>query len=161
MVYVIAALFMLGMVLLSIELLVPGFGVPGILGLISLFSSIIITFIVYPFYGIFMLIAVIAVAIALFLIIKKILYQKQAYNQLILKDSVSMEKSEFEDLNCFLGKEGITLSPLKPCGMADFKGTRIEVYSTGKYIDSDVKVKVVEISKNKILVKETEELNHN
>jgi len=160
-VYLILALFILGIALLSIELVIPGFGIAGISGIISLLTSIVLTFIVYPFYGIFIILAAAAVLIAIFFIIKKILYQKQAYNQLILNDSVALDKSEFENLDYFLGKEGVTVSPLKPCGIADFKTGRLEVYSIGKYIDSNVKVKVVEISENKVLVKEVSELDKN
>ncbi len=159
--YLAVALFILGLSLLITEMLVPGFGIPGIVGILSLLMSIIITILVYPIYGIFIAICIISVVIVVFLILRKWLLDKQIYNKIILDDVVAFEKPEYEDLDYFLGKEGIVLTPLRPYGTVDFNGIRIETFSVGPYIPAKATVKVIEVSNQKIIVQEIKNTNLN
>ena len=53
-----------------------------------------------------------------------------------------------------IGQEGISLSPLRPSGIAKFGNERVNVVSTGQMIDIKQKIKVVAIEGNSIVVKE-------
>lgn len=161
MIYLAVALFILGLSLLITEMLVPGFGIPGIVGIISLILSVIITLIAAPEYGMIIAIGIIGVVIIIFMIMRKWLINKQAYSKIILEDVVGDEKLEYEDLDYFLGKEGTTLTPLKPCGTVDFNGVRIETFSVGPYIPAKVHVKVIEVSNQKIIVEEIKNVSSN
>lgn len=161
MIYLAIALFVLGLSLIITEMLVPGFGVPGIIGIISLTFSIVVTIIAYPMYGIFIAIGIVIAVIAILLVIRRWLINKQIYNKIVLEDIVGNEKLEYEDLDYFLGKEGVTLTPLKPCGTVDFNGVRIETFSVGPYIPPKTNVRVVEVSNQKIMVEEIKDINLN
>jgi membrane-bound ClpP family serine protease len=161
--YLAIALFILGLSLLVMELLMPGFGIPGIIGIISLIGSVMLTILVSPIYGIYIAIGIIGVVMLVCIILRRWMINKQIYNKIILDDVGKVEKPEYEDLDYFLGKEGVTLTPLKPCGTVDFKGVRIETFSVGPYIAANQKVKVVEIANQKIIVEQLtdNEQNHN
>lgn len=161
MIYLAIALFILGLSLLITELVVPGFGVPGIAGIVSLILSITVMVVAYPVYGIFIAIGVIGAVMLKILMLRKWLSSKQIQGKIILEDVVATEKPEYEDLDYFLGKEGITLTPLKPYGTVDFSGVRIETFSVGPYVPAKVKVKVVEVTNNKIMVEQVKNTNLN
>lgn len=161
MIYLAIALFILGLSLLITELVVPGFGVPGIAGIVSLILSITVMVVAYPVYGIFIAIGVIGAVMLTILMLRKWLSSKQIQGKIILEDVVATEKPEYEDLDYFLGKEGITLTPLKPYGTVDFSGVRIETFSVGPYVPAKVKVKVVEVTNNKIMVEQVKNTNLN
>ncbi len=161
MLYLAVALFILGLSLLITEMVVPGFGVPGIIGILSLILSVIVTLIAAPEYGMIIAVGIIGIVIIIFMIMRKWLTNKQAYSKIILEDVVGDEKLEYEDLDYFLGKEGLTLTPLKPCGTVDFNGVRIETFSVGPYIPAKVRVKVIEVSNQKIIVQQIKDTNAN
>lgn len=161
MIYLAMALFILGLTLLITEMVVPGFGVPGIIGILSLIFSVIVTIVAAPIYGIFISIGIIAVSMLIFLMLRRWMINKQIYNKIILEDVVGLEKPEYEDLDYFLGKEGITLTPLKPYGTVDFSGVRIETFSVGPYIPPKTTVRVVEVSNQKIIVQEVKNAKTN
>jgi len=53
-----------------------------------------------------------------------------------------------------IGAQGLTISPLRPSGMARFGSHRLDVVSRGELIDTDKKIKVVALEGNSIVVKE-------
>lgn len=159
MIYLAIALFILGMSLLITEMLVPGFGIPGIIGILSLIISVVVTIVAAPQYGIFISMGIVGVAIVIFMIMRRWMINKQVYSKIILEDVVGSERQEYEDLDYFLGKEGIAITPLKPCGTVDFNGVRIETFSVGPFIPAKSTVKVVEVSNQKIIVQEVKHKN--
>ncbi|HHT9120638.1 MAG TPA: NfeD family protein [Candidatus Hypogeohydataceae bacterium YC41] len=56
----------------------------------------------------------------------------------------------FEDL---LGKEGVAVTPLRPSGIAQINGRRVDVLSSGEMIPSTTRIKVIEVKGNKVVVK--------
>jgi membrane-bound serine protease (ClpP class) len=51
-----------------------------------------------------------------------------------------------------LGKEGRTLTPLRPSGKAQFTGEPEDVVSHGEFIPEDVRVRVVRVEGNRVVV---------
>ena len=51
------------------------------------------------------------------------------------------------------GKIGVTISPLRPAGVAMFSDERINVVSDGSFIDKNVAVEVVKVESGKVIVK--------
>ncbi len=64
------------------------------------------------------------------------------------------DTSELKEL---LGKVGIVLTPLRPVGMCDFAGQRVECVAEGGYIDKDKKVKVINVESTQLTVRTIEE----
>lgn len=152
MVYLAITLLLIGIACLFIEVFVPGFGVFGISGIISIIVSSIITVIFIPF-GIIIVVSEIIIIALLMIAILNYIKRHQLHGKIILDESLNYEKNEMGDLDYFVGKEGITKTPLKPFGNVDFNGVTIEAYSDGEYIQSHEKVKVINVHENKIYVK--------
>lgn len=61
------------------------------------------------------------------------------------------------ELKEMLGKVGIVLTPLRPVGMCDFSGQRVECVAEGGYVDKDKKVKVIEVQSTQLTVRMIED----
>lgn len=151
-----ALILVIGVVLLVIEMFHPGFGAPGITGSILIVVGIIL--IAKTFLQALILIALILaiLGIALSLILHSATKGKLSNSPLILKQSHQKEAGYIgvEDLQFFLGKEGISTTVLRPSGIVDFDGVKIDVVSEGAFISPDKKVKVIKVDSRKIVVKE-------
>ncbi len=69
-----------------------------------------------------------------------------------LNQELTGKVNEFE-ANVKIGDIGKTFTDLKPNGKAFFEDEKLEVFSTGKFIDRDVAIKIIKIEQNKIIVK--------
>lgn len=146
-------LLVIGLVLLLVELTLPGFGVSGVTGFILVIVSSIVTIIYLPF-GIFIVLGELALIAFICFILFRYLRSKQLYGKLILDETLNEEKKEIGKPEFLLGKEGITKTPLRPHGEADFNGLVIDVYSSGQYIPVSRSIKVISVDDQKIIVKE-------
>lgn len=153
MAYVALALMFFAIVLFIVEMFFPGFGIFGFFGVISFVASVFIT-IVYVQFGFVIVLVEVASLAVIGLIAYDYIKKKQLHGKIILDETYDNEESEIGSLDYFMGKEGMTKTPLKPFGTADFNGTSIEVYSDGAYIPEHKRVKVIDISQRKIIVKQ-------
>jgi NAD(P)-dependent dehydrogenase (short-subunit alcohol dehydrogenase family) len=53
----------------------------------------------------------------------------------------------------FVGREGTTTSVLRPTGIADFDGVRMNVSSEGSFVQAGVKIRIISVEGQKILVR--------
>src|SRR5690606_27717883 len=81
------------------------------------------------------------------------------FSKLVLKDATTTEDGYVSNVNRIdlIGKEGKTLTPLRPSGTVLINEERIDVVSEGNYIESDRKVKVVEVEGSRIVAREIHE----
>ncbi|MBQ9943026.1 MAG: hypothetical protein IJO67_01560 [Clostridia bacterium] len=143
-----------GVALLVVEVFVPGFGLPGISGIVLIIVGIVLT---WNQYGMaaglsVMLIALALAGISVSISIKSAAHGKISRSALILKDETP--GAENEELSALLGQEGITTSVLSPVGTAEINGMRLEVISECAYLAKDVPVQVFRIEGNRIIVRE-------
>jgi membrane-bound ClpP family serine protease len=61
------------------------------------------------------------------------------------------------ELKGLLGAVGVVLTPLRPVGMCDFSGQRVECVAESGYVDKDKKVKVIDVESTKVTVRVVEE----
>lgn len=153
---ILQAVFLIaGLVLVIIEMFFPGFGAPGITGLILLAIGIVMTAdtMLEALILIIIILAILGVALTLVL---HSATRGRLSKTLILSDSLNKESgfSSTEDLNYFVDKEGTTVTVLRPAGTADFNGVKLDVVSESEYIPRDTKIKVVEVSGRRIAVRE-------
>ena len=131
---------MLGLLLLFVEILMPGFGLFGILGSISLLGTLVAVFKLYGF--------------TVFLIMLIAFAKKSGlYNKVVLRDRQEAKGFDETPLQGLLGKVGVTHTELKPFGVAEIDGKVVDVCSTGDFIDRDVRVQVVQITGKTVTVK--------
>jgi membrane-bound serine protease (ClpP class) len=55
-----------------------------------------------------------------------------------------------------LGATGVVLTPLRPVGMCDFSGRRVECVAESGYVDKDTRVRVIGVESTQVTVREVE-----
>lgn len=152
-------LYVLGIVLLVIEGIVPGFGLPGIAGVICVIISIImITSNLYD--ALLLIISTIAIFVIIIAGLYKLGYGSKYLKFLILDKEQKREEgytSSNKDYSSYLGKVGVTETPLRPSGVVIIEGNRVNAQSEGNFISKDSKVIVTHVDGMKIIVKNYEE----
>lgn len=143
-------LAILGLVMLFAEILMPGFGLFGILGTISLLCSLVLT---YRIYGMATFLVLLIAAVVIFWIM--ILFAKKSglYNKVVLKDKQEAKDFDESVLQGLLGQVGLTQTTLRPFGVAEFDGKMVDVCSQGDFIDRGEKVQVVQIAGKTVTVR--------
>ncbi len=148
-------LFILGFICVGVEMVLPGFSFPGIIGSICLVVAVcltadnilqgaIITLIILLILGVML-------AVVLWLFAKK-----KIQGPMILKEQLDTEKGYISssDLNYLLGKEGVALTDLRPSGRGSFNGVDFDVITKGIYIEAASKIIISEVQGSKLIVKE-------
>jgi membrane-bound serine protease (ClpP class) len=64
--------------------------------------------------------------------------------------------ADTEKLKELLGAVGLVLTPLRPVGMCDFSGQRVECVAESGYVNKGKKVKVVRVQSTQLTVREVE-----
>lgn len=146
----IVVLAILGLVMIFAEILMPGFGLFGILGTISLLGSLVLTF---KIYGLITFLALLAAVVVLFFAMVSVAKKSGLYNKVVLKDKQEAKDFDESVLQGLLGQIGVTHSTLRPFGVAEIDGKMVDVCSQGDFIDRDVKVQVVQIMGKTVVVK--------
>lgn len=152
-----AVILIAGLVFLIIEMFSPGFGVSGAIGLVLLVLGIFITA-SSPFEALVMFIILLAILGVALTVILHSARRGRLSKTLILNESLKKESgySSTEDLQCFVGKEGIAQTVLRPAGTAEFDGIKLDVVTEGEYIKENTKVKVIQALGRRIVVKAIE-----
>lgn len=149
--------FAVGFILVVVEMFHPGFGAPGIIGGILLVLGIIFTARTL-LEALILLLVIIAVLGAALTFVLQSATKGRLSKTLILSNSQRKDNGYIgtEDLNYFLDKEGIAYTILRPAGIADFSGVKMDVVSDGDYIQKGTKVRVAKVEGRKIVVKVSE-----
>ncbi|RKI90843.1 serine protease [Parablautia intestinalis] len=154
-VMMIGILFLIaGFILVGVEMVVPGFGVPGISGIVCLMAGIFLTADSIE-QGVLITVVVIVALGILMTIIMGFLSQKKFKSPIILdtdvKAGVPIDSS---DLTYLLGKEGVAATDLKPAGKGDFEGVELDIFSEGQYIKKGTRIVISKVNQKKLMVKE-------
>lgn len=145
---------LIGVGLLVVEVFVPGFGLPGISGIVLLVVGVALTWNTYgPVAGLAVTLISLALAgIAISVSIKSAATGKLSKSALILNEVTA--PVEHEEAEALADKEGVTVTVLNPVGIAEFDGVRLNVVSEGSYLEKGAKVRVQQVEGNKIIVRE-------
>jgi membrane-bound serine protease (ClpP class) len=152
-----------GFVLLAAEIFViPGFGVAGVLGIAALLSGLSLSLIgggatwefILKAVGrvIFSLLIALIGSLVLLRFLPRLPFGKRLILETGLAAGEGYASSPETDRN-WLGKSGITVSPLRPSGIADVEGERVDVVSDGEFIESGAKIVVSRVDGNRIVVR--------
>lgn len=147
-------LLIAGFVLAGIEMVVPGFGAPGICGIICLVAGVLLTADSVEA-GIFITVVVIVILGILMTVIMGFLSQKKFRSPIVLdedlKAGVPINSSDLEYL---IRKEGKASTDLKPAGKGNFEGIELDIFSEGPYIKKGTSIVISRINENRLMVKE-------
>ena len=148
-------LLILGFALVVLEMYLPGFGAPGILGFILLVAGVI-AMKPTPLQALLIcVIIIILLCIALSIFIHSASKGRLANSKLVLKEVATRPESENE-LKYFVGKTGTAETPLRPAGIAVFDGVKLNVVSEGAFVEASRPVTVERVEGNRIVVREAE-----
>lgn len=155
-----ALLLIAGIILVTIEMFYPGFGLPGILGGIMLIVGIILTAKTISQAIILILIILTILVIALILVLHSA-KKGNLSKTLILSQSQNKETGYIgtETYDNYLHKEGTTTTVLRPAGTVDFDGVRLDVVSEGAFIPAGRKVRVTKVEGRRIVVNEVHSIS--
>jgi membrane-bound serine protease (ClpP class) len=153
-----------GLLLLAVELFViPGFGITGILGILAILAGLVLSLLgagatatsvvsAAARVAVSLLIAVVA-AVALLRVLPRLPFGRQLVLDTGLTALTGWASPPESDRQ-WLGKRGTTVSPLRPAGIADLEGERVDVVSQGEWIDAGSPIEVIRVEGNRIVVRQ-------
>ena len=145
-----------GFLLIVVEMFIPGFGLPGISGIILLIVGISLKA-SSPMEALIIAAVVIGLlCIAFSISLRSAAKGRLSKSPLVLNDVIDSTASEVSngDLKYFVGKTGNTTCPLRPAGIAEFDGVKLNVVSDGEYLPEGAQVRVDRVDGNRIVVRQ-------
>lgn len=148
-------LVVIGMVLIVVEMIIPGFGAAGVSGGIALIAGLIIGSNSVTGAMFSLLIVLVLLSIIAILIFKSALRGRLSRSPVVLNTAIDAGSTELfdEDIIGLAGKPGRTLTPLRPSGIAEIAGRRVDVVTEAEFIGKGEDIVVERIDGMKVLVK--------
>jgi membrane-bound serine protease (ClpP class) len=144
----IITLYIIGLIAITVELFIPG----AIVGLCG--AGCVITSIIFAYLYVSNLLGHILLVLGIcFIPIFFVLWYKLLTKTFSVKASEKGFSSARDRLNDLLSEEGIALTTLRPSGVANIKGDKIDVISEGEMISKNTRIKVIDVKGNRIIVK--------
>ena len=146
---------LVGVVLLLVEVFMPGFGIPGISGCALLGAGIIMTWIQFGAkVGLGVTVVVLALlAILISIAMRSVAKGKLGKSEFVLNDDMSTEREGKDDMLSLIGEVGEVSTVLRPVGVAEFECGRLNVMTEGEYIERGAKVKITRVDGTNVFVK--------
>lgn len=147
-------LFLLGLILLLVEAFIPNFGVVGLSGLAAIIASVVMaaesTAVGLRMLGTALLFSVIIIVFSY-----RYLKRTGLWSHIVLQFSETREEGYVgtRDMSHLVGMTGVTITPLRPAGVAEIGGERIDVVSEGGYIAKDVAIRVESVEGTRVVVR--------
>lgn len=146
-------LLIAGFFLVVVEMYVPGFGLPGISGLACLAVSIFFLADGSVVAGLIMMLVVAALlSVALYISIRSASKGRMDKSAFVLSE-VSVSEDTGDDLDYYVGKAGTAKTILRPAGVGEFEGVRLNVLSDGEFIAEGTDIVVTRVEGNRIFVR--------
>lgn len=143
----------LGVLCIFAEVFLPG-GVLGILGWLLIGISFVGAYNVWHLTLPFFLFAAgfILAGVLMYVVAIKLMPKTPVGKVIFLRDTQKgYDVSVTEDQE-LIGKEGVALSLLRPSGVAEIGGKRVNVMTEGEFIQKDEKIRVCELKDNQLVV---------
>ena len=161
------ALFAVGLILIAIEVfVVPGFGVFGVAGIAMTLGALLVALVPnigfrFPTDGeIAQATVTLAVAMVLTVVLgfslARYLPQSERFSHLILTPSLDAATghTSAETAYDLVGQRGVTITDLRPSGVVEIGGKRVQVVSQGPFVSSGATVEVLEARGSRVEVRE-------
>ena len=148
-----ALCLVIGMCLIVAEVFLPGFGLPGISGIALVAVGIVMAGL---HFGALVAVGILLVLIAVLAVVISFVLRSAAKGsvgrELFLADREELGSAA--DMRAFVGRRGVTLSVLRPAGIGDFDGVRLNVVTEGGFIEKGAPVEIVSASGARIVVRQ-------
>ncbi|MFV0289961.1 MAG: hypothetical protein ACK5IJ_03565 [Mangrovibacterium sp.] len=141
-------LILIGIILLFIEFVItPGLSISGIGGILLLILSIFIAF--QHFNWIIGSVTALFILIFVPILVLKF-FKTRAGKKIMLNTKIDSSINHIENIQ--VHDQGITMSRLAPVGKSKIGNQTVETKASQGWIDSNQKIKVIEVNKNQIIV---------
>jgi len=153
-------LYFLCAALIAAEVFVPSGGLISICALVCLIGGVAIFFHHSAAAGIVGVGVAFVMIPSVLIITYKILPKTKFGKSVILAPSERQQGDAIPDtaeLKNMTGAVGIVMTPLRPVGMCDFSGRRIECVAESGYVEKGKKVKVIDVESTQLTVRVLEE----
>lgn len=147
-------LFLLGVVLLLVEALLPAFGLVGLAGIGVIIYSVVMAS-ETPVAGLRTMAMSLFLSGLVILVSYRHLKKTGLWSQIVLQFAETREQGYVGpgDATHLVGKTGHTLTPLRPAGVAEIDGNRVDVVSEGGFVAQATAIKVVTVEGTRIVVR--------
>ena len=148
------ALMLVGIGLIILEMLMPGFGLAGITGGIALLVGILFYADSLAHALLLLLIVTVVLTLLFFVLLRSVAKGRLSRSPIVLRDAAKDTAGYAAFLNAddLLGKDGTALSMLRPSGLGDFDGQRLDVVSEGAFLPAGTPIRIVRIQGRQIMV---------
>lgn len=147
-------LFLLGLVLLLVEAFIPNFGIIGLSGLAAVIASIIMSAATTG-QGITMLLMALFLSGLIVFAAFRTLKRTGLWSQIILQFAETKEQGYVgpADFSHLVGRDGIALTSLRPAGVAEIDGKRVDVVTEGGFVSQSTVIRVVTVEGTRVVVR--------
>ncbi|RUQ28475.1 hypothetical protein ELQ35_12800 [Peribacillus cavernae] len=153
--YETVGLFVAGIILIVLELFLPG-GIVGALGLFAVIGSLFMASGNLIHMAVSVLVAVTASILVSILYVKVFDRKMNFFKRMILTDQANTDKGYVSNQNRLelIGKQGRAMTDLRPSGTAVIEDERVDVVTEGSFITKGTLVKVMKTEGSRIVVRE-------
>lgn len=146
----ILTLTIIAFVLFAVEILViPGFGISGIAGIVCLAASVILT---YSAYGITATLALLLISAILIGLMIWWLAHSKAVDKYSLHSTIDGTNATEAQLSVRVGDRGVAVTRLALIGNARIGGQLVEVKSSGEFLPEGTPIEVIAVGGAQLLV---------
>jgi membrane-bound serine protease (ClpP class) len=147
--FVVVALLVLGLGLIAVELLVlPGVGLIGLLGVAGLIGAFVLAYSELPptFAALAITGGLVAAGLAFWLLPKTRVGRSMVLNTQVTGNAADPGLAEL------VGREGVSITPLRPSGSVEIDDAPVDVVTDGEYVDPGKRIKVVKVEGSRVVV---------
>jgi membrane-bound serine protease (ClpP class) len=143
----------LGLVFALAEIFVPSMGILTLLSAASVIASVVMAFGESTAAGLWFLL-IVAVAVPATVAFGFRLFPRTPIGRRMVSSGLSFESTRATDARDLdlVGRDGVTLSDLRPAGFARIGDRRVDVVARGESIPSGTAVRVLEVTGNRVVV---------
>jgi membrane-bound serine protease (ClpP class) len=146
-------------IILVLEIFVPSFGLLSLVAIGALAGGVAIFFNSSTAVG-WLGVGIAVVVIPIVWVVTYRMFPNTRFGKSVILGKVERDKGDAvpdtNELKSLMGEVGFVLSPLRPVGMCDFEGHRVECVAETGYIEKDSKVQVINVEATQLTVRLTE-----
>jgi membrane-bound serine protease (ClpP class) len=163
-------LFMVGIGLILAEILViPGFGIAGVSGILLVVASLVLVFQQFTLpnsptetvafqANLLKVLGSLTLAAVGIAVAARFLPSLPFFSKIVHSEDLGTARVELEDQpdqrpsRDMIGDSGVALTALRPAGRADFDGRLMDVVTEGEFLEKGAKVEIIAIHGNRVVV---------
>ncbi len=149
--------FLFGILMFIVEMFTPGFGVAGGLGIASFAAIIVMQFLANSLTAALIVTAVLVLLLAIIIVLFIRSFQKGALSRSRIVNNTAVEGESSPVIKekgmSLVGKTGTAVTALRPTGIAEIDGVRMNVSTYGNFIEPGKEVVVEAVEGLNVFVK--------